>query len=293
MVDAARKCAGWILANVKPVDNGWYPRRTTPAGEVYRKSAEGGNDPFWQTSADGLFIVQLLTALTERGLGDHRAEIAAKAAVFRKAGGIFGSINHDTYDANENVAYSVAFRVWRTAAKLLGDEELRKFAYEKCLEGLEGFKMRDDRNGCATKGLLWMEVSWDTAYLWEAAEAALAYFEAAVENRRDRDRKHRYEMDGLTILRAIAKHHHGEHGFLTEGVDWNNHVSAKHHFGGAEFGDIRYTEPFLNNQHIIEPTVYYLKELAIEDRAKRLVRWRDAEGNLIFRLAVKGAAEGE
>jgi hypothetical protein len=281
---AARKCADWILANVKPVENGWYPRRVTPAGDVYRKRAEGGDDPFWQTSADGLFIVGLLAALTERGLGDFKKEVAAKAGVFVKAGGIFGSINHDTYDPEENVAYSVAFRVLRGAAKLLGDEALRTFAYENCLAALDRFKMEDDRNGCATKGLLWMEKTWDTSYLWEAAEASLAYFEAAVENRRDRDRKYRWERDGLTILRAIAKHHHGEHGFLTEGVDWNNHVSAKHHFGGAEFGDIRYTEPFLNNQHIVEPTVYYLRELAIDDPKKGRILYRDLEGNIILRI---------
>jgi len=281
---AAEKCARWLLESLKPVENGWYPRRATPAGEVYRKRAEGGDDPFWQTSADGLFIIQLLTALTERGLGNHKHEIAAKCAAFRKAGGIFGSINHDTYDAHENVAYAVAFRTLRAAAKLLGDESLKAFAYEKCLGGLDRFKMTDDRNGVATKGLLWMEESWDTAYLWECAEAALAYFEAAVECRRDRDRKFRFERDGLTILRAIAKHHHGEHGFLTEGVDWNNHVSAKHHFDGKEFGDIQYTEPFLNHQHIIEPTVYYLRELAIDDPGKRVARYRDLEGNIILRV---------
>ena len=32
---------------------------------------------------------------------------------------------------------------------------------------LDQFKMREDRNGVATKGLLFMEKSWDTAYLWE------------------------------------------------------------------------------------------------------------------------------
>jgi hypothetical protein len=291
---AAKKCAEWILTRVKPVENGWFPRRCTPAGEVYRKRAEGGEDPLWQTSADGLFIVQLLVALSERGLGDYRREVAAKAAVLVKAGGIFGSINHDTYDAHENVAYSVAFRTLRAAARLLQDEQLRKFAYDTCLAGLDRFKMKDDRNGCATRGLLWMEASWDTAYLWESAEAALAFFEAAVENRRDRDRKFRYERDGLTILRAIARHHHGEFGFLTEGVDWNNHVGARHHFEGKEFGDIKYTEPFLNNLHIIEPTVYYLKELAIDDPGKRVLRYRDLEGNIILRVRTdKGPAGAE
>jgi hypothetical protein len=51
-------------------------------------------------------------------------------------------------------------------------------------------------------------------------------------------------------------------GFLTEGVNWNNHVSAKHHVNGVEFGDIPYTEPFVNNQHIVEPTPYFLERQA-------------------------------
>jgi len=294
MRGAAGKCAEWLLRNLKSVENGWYPRRVTPTGDVYRQRAEGGEDPFWQTSADGLFLVGLLIALTERGLGDHRQEITARSTAFVKAGGIFGSINHDTYDAHENVSYAVAFRTLRAAAKLLGDGELREFAYRRCLEGLGQFKMTADRNGCATKGLLWMEKSWDTAYLWECAEGALAYFEAAVENRRDRDRKFRYERDGLTILRAIARHHHGEFGFLTEGVDWNNRVGARHHFDGKEFGDIQYTEPFLNNLHLVEPTVYYLRELAIEDPGKRVLRYRDLEGNIVQRIPIgKGtSAEG-
>ncbi len=152
------------------------------------------------------------------------------------------------------MAYAVAFRVLRQTARLLRDREIREFAYSKCLAGLEQFKMREDRNGVATKGLLFMARSWDTAYLWECAEASLAYLEAYTDTKRPE-----HLRDALTILRAIAKHHHGPHGFLTEGVDWNNHVGVKHHIGGAKFGDIKYTEPFLNNQHIAEPTLYYLE----------------------------------
>jgi hypothetical protein len=117
--------------------------------------------------------------------------------------------------------------------------------------------MGEDRNGIATKGLLFMAKSWDTAYLWESAEASLACLEAFHDTRRKA-----YLCDGLTILRAIARHHHGPHGFLTEGVDWNNHVGSQHHFDGAKYGDIKYTEPFLNNQHIAEPTLYYLEDIA-------------------------------
>jgi hypothetical protein len=254
MCRAAAKCAEWIKANVKPASNGWYPRRCKPTGEHYPQNAYGDSDILFEKSADGLFIIQLYTGLTQRGLADYKDEIKAKVGAFIKAGGIFGSINHDTYDEHENVAYSVAFRVLREAAKLLDDESIRKFAYDKCLAGLEQFKMTDDRNGVQTKGLLYMEKSWDTAYLWENAEAALAYFEAYIDTNNDS-----YLDDGLTILRAISKHHHGPYGFLTEGVDWNNHVGKKHHFGQAEYGDIKYTEPLLNNLHIVEPTLLVIK----------------------------------
>jgi hypothetical protein len=204
--------------------------------------------------------------------------------VFVRAGGLFGSINHDTYDPHENVAYSVAFRTLRLVAQGLKDDALRDFADQKCLAGLDQFKMGEDRNGVATKGLLYMEKSWDTSYLWENAEAALAYFEAAADFRkRDARRSRQWELDGLTIVRAAAKHHYGPHGFLTEGVDWNNHVGQQHHIDQAQFGAIRYTEPFLNNQHIVEPTLFYLKYLAHRTSEEGQTEWRDCEGNVLLR----------
>jgi len=284
MREAAVRCAGWIRDRVEPVPNGWFPRRTTPAGKIYRKSPDGGDDPFWQTSADGLFILQLQAALTERGLADYRAALREKIKVFIDAGGIFGSINHDTYDPHENVAYSVAFRTLLLVSRVLKDDAVRTFAHRKCLGGLDQFKMCEDRNGVATRGLLYMEKSWDTSYLWENAEAALACFEAAVDIRRsDPARSRQHEVDGLVILRAAAKHHYGPHGFLTEGVDWNNHVGQKHHIGQARFGAIQYTEPFLNNQHVVEPTLYYLEHLADRSESPAATCWRDAEGNAILR----------
>jgi hypothetical protein len=283
MRNMAVKTAAWMESNVEAVPNGWYPRRVTPEGRVYRKSPEGGNDPFWQTSADGLFIVQLQTELTARGLADYREVVRQKAALFREKGGIFGSINHDTYDPHENVAYSVAFRTLLAASRLLDDPGLREFAYAQCLAGLDQFKMAENRNGVQTRGLLYMEKTWDTSYLWENAEAALAYFEAATDLRAtDPKRARQFELDGLTILRAAAKHHYGPHGFLTEGVDWNNHVGQQHHIDQAEFGAIQYTEPFLNNQHIAEPTLFYLEHLATRTSEEGVIRWLDAEGNLLF-----------
>jgi len=257
----ALKTAQWIDANVKPTANGWYPRRCKPSGEHYPQNAYGDGDILFETSGDGLFIIQLQTALTERGLADYRAQVRQKVHVFINAGGIFGSINHDTYDHHESVAYAVAFRTLRAAARLLNDDTVRKFAYEKCLAGLDQFKMTDNRNGVQTQGLLYMEKSWDTAYLWENAEAAAAYFEAYHDTGAEQ-----YKRDGLTILRAIAKHHQRDTGFLTEGVDWNNHVGKQHHFDEAEYGDIKYTEPLLNNLHIVEPTLLALKLGIVQDK---------------------------
>jgi len=290
MRSSAVTCAAWIREHVERTPNGWFPRRTTPEGKLHRDSG----DRLWQTSADSLFIVQLQAALTERGLADYRAALKESTAVFLRSGGIFGSINHDTYDEHEDVAYAVAFRTLLAVSRLLEDDAVRTFAYEKCLAGLDQFKMQEDRNGVATKGLLYMEKSWDTAYMWENAEAALALFEAAADARpRDPAKSRQYEIDGLVILRAMAGHHHGPHGFLTEGVDWNNHVGQQHHVDGKQFGDIRYTEPFLNNQHIAEPTLYYLKHLARKTAGAS--GWLDIEGNVIFRFAALttcGAASG-
>lgn len=285
MRTAAARCAAWIDQRVEPVPNGWFPRRTTPGGQVYRRSPTGGDDPFWQTSADSLFILQLQAALTARQLADYRPALRQKAAVFQAANGIFGSINHDTYDPHENVAYSVAFRVLLPLAQLLDDASIRDFAYQRCLAGLDQFQMREDRHGVATRGLLYMEQSWDTAYLWENAEAALAYFEAAVDVRaQDPDASRAWQIAGLTILRACARHHYGSHGFLTEGVDWNDHVGQQHHIEQAKYGAIQYTEPFLNNQHIAEPTWYYLTHLATASQPAGQTAWHDVEGNLLLKV---------
>jgi len=259
MRDIAVKTAEWLHKNVKPTSNGWYPRRCKPSGEHYPQNAYGDADILFEKSADGLFIIQLDTALTQRGLADYKDDIRHRVKVFIDHAGFFGSINHDTYDEHENVAYSVAFRTLCQVAKLLNDESIRAFAFDKCLAGLDQFKMTDDRNGVQTKGLLFMEKSWDTSYMWENAEAVLAYFEAWQDTNNEQ-----YKNDGLTILRAIAKHHQRDTGFLTEGVDWNNHVGKQHHFDGAEFGDIKYTEPLLNNLHIVEPTLLAF-ELRIAD----------------------------
>jgi hypothetical protein len=66
-------------------------------------------------------------------------------------------------------------------------------------------------------------------------------------------------------------------------VDWNDHVGQKHHVDGKQFAAICYTEPFLNNQHIAEPTLYYLKHLARKTVGPNASHWCDIEDNVILR----------
>jgi hypothetical protein len=273
--------ARWMDRNVEPLPNGWFPRRVTPEGKHYPHAAEGGDDRFFASSADGLFILQLWAELTDRRLADYREPLRKGLKAFMDAGGIYGSINHDTYDPHENVAYSVAFRVFRRAGQVLDDPSFGRYALDMILPNLDRFKMHDDRNGVATKGLLWMEDSWDTSYMWENAEASLAHLEAYTDTG-----SQDYLVHALTILRAISKHHRGPKGFLTEGVDWNNHVGEQHHFDGTLYGAIQYTEPFLNNQHIVEPTLYYLENHARVVREGKTRRYYDYEGNLLVELTV-------
>jgi hypothetical protein len=128
--------------------------------------------------------LQLYAELAALGLRGYAEWAAALVDAFTAAGGFWGSINHDTYDDHECVAYATAFRVLRGAADRLGAAyperaaAWREFAHKWALPGLDRFRMASDRNGSATAGLLWMEQSWDTAYLWENAEAAQAWLEA-------------------------------------------------------------------------------------------------------------------
>jgi hypothetical protein len=247
---AAAQLAAWLDAHTPRLENGWVPRRITLSGQAYSQCPTGGPDAIFDHSADGLFLIELFGEVET-----FRQRAVALGDAFVQSGGFWGSLNHDTYDDHENVAYSVAFRVLNRLGRQLHRGSWRDFACQAALPRLARFHMREDRNGVATSGLLWMEDSWDTAYLWENAEAAQAYLESWAETA---DPLHR--SAALDILRAIAGHHHGNLGFLTEGVDWNNHVSKQHHVGGALYGDINYTEPLLNNLHLVGPTLYYLEK---------------------------------
>ena len=98
-------------------------------------------------------------------------------------------------------------------------------------------------------------------------------------------RSREHELDGLVILRACAEHHHGVYGFLTEGVDWNDHVGQKHHIKQAKYGAIRYAEPFLYNQHFTEPKLFYLIHCWRKQPADTATDWLDVEGNRLLRRA--------
>ena len=260
LVKNAEDLSYWLETHVPRLPSGWLPRRITRDGEAYPISPHGSLDPIYDHSADGLYLLQLwaLTGRHElaRNLGD----------AFIAAGGLWGSINHDTFDDHENVAYAVAFRVLRQVCDLLDMPGWRDFAYQSALPAMLRFRIAEDRNGVATCGLFLMEDSWDTAYLWENAEVAQAYLEAwqetLVKNTEEVENIAGDETRlgiALGVLEAIARHHYGSLGFLTEGVDLNNHVGQQHHINNAPYGAIQYTEPLLNNLHLLLPTLTYFQ----------------------------------
>lgn len=247
----ANGLSAWLEAHVPLLANGWVPRRITLEGQAYPLSPNGGPDAIFDHSADGLYLLALWALTGHKDLARQAGD------AFVAAGGFWGSINHDTFDDHENVAYAVAFRLLRRVAGSLDRPAWREFCYTAVLPAMRRFRMGEHEHGVMTRGLFWMEQSWDTAYLWENAEVAQAHLEAWLEQ----GDVQAGEI-ALGILRAIAVHHYGPHGFLTEGVDWNNHVSQRHHIGFDYYGAIRYTEPLLNNLHLVLPTLTYLRQAA-------------------------------
>ena len=108
MKTAAVKCARWIDRHVDSTPNGWFPRRCSPNGKTYKLTPEGGNDAFWQTRQMACLSSTASSSDPAR-ISDFTDQIREKCGYSCRLGGIFGSINHDTYDPHENVAYSVAF----------------------------------------------------------------------------------------------------------------------------------------------------------------------------------------
>jgi hypothetical protein len=284
---AVERTCNWILAADR-CDNGWYPRRATPEGAVYPYAPDAFGpvdlstmatpDPIFDRSGAGVLATQLLVAATKSGLVDARAVVRTDVDTFIRAGGHFGSTNTDTEDLAENVSYALAFQTLLEAADLLEDDSVRTFAYRECLDPLAQFELARDYNGVATKGLLFMESSWNAACTWEMAEAAQAYL-LAYEDRRNRPHLHK----ALTILRGLAKHHHGEWGFLTEAVDWDGHSTSTRHFEGEQYGDIATTHPFLNNLHHLQPTVHVVERFAYKVTVGEETALYDPEGNELCR----------
>lgn len=254
LLQVAENLAAWLETHVPLLPSGWVPRWISQSGQAYPLSPQGTLDPIYDHSADGLFLLQLWT-LT------GRYDLARKLGdAFVSAGGLWGSINHDTFDDHENVAYSVAFRVLRMACDLLDRSEWRNFAYQTILPAMLRFRMNENLNGVATQGIFLMEDSWDTAYLWENAEVAQAFLEAwqekSIEDTLGSETC--YEV-ALGVLEAMTHHHYGLKGFLSEGIDCNNHVGQQHHINNALYGAIQYTEPLLNNLHLVLPTLTLFK----------------------------------
>jgi hypothetical protein len=231
-------------------------------------------DPIHDRSGAGTFVLQLLAGATHEGMFEGTDILRDDVRAFIDVGGHFGSTNTDTEDLRENVSCAVAYQALMEASEVLGDPSVRDFAYEHCLAPLERFELREDLNGIETKGLLYMEDSWNAACTWEMSEAAQAYLVAYG----DRGRQE-HAFKALTILRGMGRHHYGPHGFLTEAVDWDGHSVITRHFPGERYGDIMTTHPFLNNLHVVQPTVTYLERFALRGVENNSPTLFDREGN--------------
>jgi hypothetical protein len=279
----AGRTAAWV-ASIDRCGNGWYPRRCSPAGAVFPFAANAfgptdltelkRHDPIYDRSGAGVLAIQLLAGVTADGVLDARPTLRADVQAYIAAAGFFGSTNTDTEDLAENVSYALAFQALLEASRVLDDPSVRAFAYERCLEPLARFELTRDLNGVATKGLLYMEDSWNAACTWEMAEAAHAYL-LAFDDAGDPA----HALKALTILRGMAMHHHGPLGFLTEAVDWDGHSTSLRHFPNERYGDIVTTHPFLNNLHVLQPTVAYLERFALRIDEGGGSAFYDQEGN--------------
>ena len=290
-LEAASRIAAWIDASQR-CSNGWFPRRSRSDGTVFPDAVDALGptdlaavrypDPIGDCSGGGSMALHFLAAATQAGIRDAASSVREAARAFAAAAGHFGSVNTDTEDRAENVSFALGFQAMLAASELLDDAGLADFAFESCLAGLERFELARDLNGCATKGLLYMEDSWNAACTWEVAVCAAAYLDAYARRPR-----REYVLKALTMLRGLAKHHHGALGFLTEAVDWDGHSVSTRHLDGASRGDIATTHPFLNNLHLLEPTVMFLENWAIEQDHHELGPGQyDLEGNRLCDLPV-------
>ena len=256
-VDFVRRCAR--------TSTGWLPRRNAHDLSAYtlarippqESGAEPRKDAVAETSGAGLLTLSCMLELDRMGHGGLRDFLRETCDAFVDHGGYFGSINTDTEDPEETVSVARAVQTLLDAATRLGVVRYREFALEECLPRLRRFHMADDRNGQPTAGLLRLSDSYSSACLWECSEAALAYFRAAQERGGASDM-----VAGLSVLRGIARNHHGSLGFLPSELDWNGRMSPEKHLVPGEYGPRALTHPYMNNLHVVTSTLFYLENLA-------------------------------
>jgi len=214
-------------------------------------------DAVAETSGAGLLTLSCMLELDRMGHDGLRDFLHETCDAFVDGGGYFGSINTDTEDPEETVAVARAVQTLLDAAARLGIARYRDFALEECLPRLHRFHMAEDRNGQPTRGLLRLSDSYSSACLWECSEAALAYFRAAQERGSAADL-----LAGLSVLRGIARNHHGPLGFLPSELDWNGRMAPEKHLVPGEYGPRALTHPYMNNLHVVTSTLFYLENLA-------------------------------
>lgn len=264
IADLSARFAAFAMRSAR-TPSGWLPRRLAHDLSAYPYARNPPDspvtqriDPLADRSGAGLFTVTCLLRLAQLGLVDTRSFVAEACEAFVSAGGYFGSVNTDTEDNEESVSFALAFQTLLDAAKFLDIPRYKEFAFEACLPPLKNFWLTQDINGQPTKGLLRLSKTYSAACMWECSEAAMAYFKAAKEAGDPSN-----VANGLTILRAIARNHHGDLGFIPSELDWNGSRSPDAHLGQATYGPRKVTHPYMNNLHVVRSTLFYLDQLPL------------------------------
>ncbi|CAM5426494.1 hypothetical protein ATER59S_02481 [Aquamicrobium terrae] len=277
----SKRLVDWVHRSEKTAD-GWLPRRLGHDLKMFKgsrlpaglpKDATVGLRPFDPTmtsSGAGLLVVAFLIAVGRAGIASTAETVSDLCASFVAQGGCFGSINTDSDDPEESVAYALGFQALLDASGAVSRPEFRDFAYDVCLAGLRRFQISADVNGHPVKGLLRLASSYSSTCFWENAEVALAYFKAAVDARDGMLARH-----GMTVLRGIARCRSTETGFLPAEYDWDGRLPPGKHVPAAPTGPRAVTHPFMNNLNALAPTLFYLDAIA----SRSGERFFDLEGN--------------
>jgi hypothetical protein len=284
-----RRFGAWLLSTPR-TSSGWLPRRLGHDLKPYGLArlppgigpdTAGGLRPadlIAERSGAGLFSVACMARLDQLGFVAAEAFLRETCDAFVERGGFFGSTNTDTADAEECVSFALAFRILLDLAGYLKVERYRAFAYEVCLPGLRQFWLPEDLNGQATKGLLRLSETYSSACFWECAEAAFAYLRAG-----DDSGSSAHVLQGLTILRGIARNHFGPLGFVPSELDWDGRMHPDAHLEPGMYGPRAVTHPYMNNLWMVAPTLFYLETLAWRvggaDVPRALI---DAQGNRLW-----------